>query len=150
MPGESICCFIHSECTVYSYLCSESGLGSHSCQSLCRLLKPGSLFFLPFSPFAPYSPSSTVTNSRQGWTAFLPCPQLHGHQWSWGKNSSPWGLKKVEVFQLRQKSPLSHPMWLRFSLFSVKLHLIWDRNSRAIGKKGCIFDYDFWVVLNSY
>lgn len=61
-------------------LCSETALGSQACQSLCRLLKPGSLLLLPFLPFAPYSPSSMVTNSRQGWTPFLSCSQLHGHQ----------------------------------------------------------------------
>lgn len=100
--------------------CLEPGLGSHSCQSLCRLLKPGSLLLLSFLPFAPSSPSCMVTNSRERWTPFLSCPQLHGH---WGSTiQAHEGLKKVEVFQLRQKTPLSHPMCLRLSLFSAKLH----------------------------
>lgn len=61
-------------------LCSETALGSHACQSLGRLLKPGSLLLSHSLPFVPYSPSSMVTNSRQGWTPFLSCPQLQGHQ----------------------------------------------------------------------
>lgn len=88
-------------------LCSEPGLGPHSCQSLCRLLEPGCLLHLPFLPFALSCPSCMVTNFRQGWTPFLSCPQLHGHQGSriqahegWRKfKSSNWDRKLLYLTQ---------------------------------------------------
>lgn len=79
-------------------LCSETGLGSHSCQSLCRLMNPGSLCLLPFWPFAPYSPSSMVTNSRQVWEPIpvLPTtawpPRELGQEFKPMKAEDSWGL----------------------------------------------------------
>lgn len=150
------CCFIHGECyakyTAVVRNWPRIPLMPDPLQtSEARLhVAPPFLALCPLQSYAPYSPSCVVTNSRQGWALFLSCPQLHGQLESWGKNSSPWGLKKTEVFQLRQKPPLSHPMWPWLSFFSAKLHLIWGRNIRATDKQGCIFDYDLWAVLNSY
>lgn len=151
MQGDSTCCFIPSEC-----------YAKHTAM----------LRTWPRTPFMP-EPLQTAGARLPVAPPFLALcsvlSQLHGYQFQTGmdpipvlsttawppreQNSSPWGLKKVKVLQLRQKTPLSHPMWLKLSLFSAKLYLIWGRNSRAIGKQDAFLTMtcgEFWILFLNF